>query len=720
MTAPIETESKAAELRSQAEAKLKRRQSLQPTETKTAVDSQRLLHELQVHQVELEMQNAELHETRDGMESLLEKYTDLYDFAPVSYFTLSAEGKIQLVNLTGTCLVGIERSKLVGQSFVMLISAELRPAFHIFLSRVFEARTYEEGDFELLHQGPKPKFVKIRALRSPDGKQCHTVIVDITERKEAEDKLRVSEIRYRRLFEAAHDGVLLLDPETRKITDANPFMTTLLGYPHVWLVGKELFEIGLLKDEAASQKMFLELKRTHQVRYENLPLESQEGRHQEVEVVANLYQEDGHAVIQCNIRDITERKRAEEAVHRSEALFSALIGQAPVGVYVVDAKFRLQQINAKALPIFSEIHPLMGRDFSEVLHILWSQRIANQIERRFRHTLKTGEPYVSPEFAERRRDSRELEVYEWQLQRVTLPAGEHRVVCFFNNITERKRAEAAQRKLEVLAASNKKLELEIVQRLAVEASLTKSEHEQGQLLIQSRELQKRLRGLSHQILHVQEEERKRISRELHDVIAQSLVGINVHLAALTHEGDGTSKSLQRKIQRTQKIVEKASEAVHHFARELRPTVLDDLGLIPALQSHLKHFTEETGVRVTLTTSAGIEGLIGTRRTALFRIVQEALTNVARHAKATKVAVKIQSLKSGKVRMEVRDDGHGFSVDGFSSAKKSQRLGLLGMKERIEMIGGTFSIDSAPGTSTTVRVEIKADAAKQATAARKKR
>ena len=138
------------------------------------------------------------------------------------------------------------------------------------------------------------------------------VIRDISDRKQAEDQTRVSEIRYRRLFEAAQDGVLLVDPGTCKITDANPFMTKLLGYSHEQLVGKELFEIGLLSDAGASQDMICKLKSEHQVRYEDLPLISQGGRHQEVEVVANLYDENGRSVIQCNIRDITERKQAEE------------------------------------------------------------------------------------------------------------------------------------------------------------------------------------------------------------------------------------------------------------------------------------------------------------------------------------------------------------------------------------------------------------------------
>ena len=146
------------------------------------------------------------------------------------------------------------------------------------------------------------------------------------------DQLRVSEMRYRRLFEAAQDGVLLIDPDTRKITDANPFMTKLLGYSHDQLVGKELYEIGLLKDERASQDMFIELKKNGQVRYEDLPLASQAGGHQEVEVVANVYDENGRSVIQCNIRDITVRKQREahnklliaEVNHRARNLLAVV------------------------------------------------------------------------------------------------------------------------------------------------------------------------------------------------------------------------------------------------------------------------------------------------------------------------------------------------------------------------------------------------------------
>src|SRR5665213_886226 len=129
-------------------------------------------------------------------------------------------------------------------------------------------------------------------------------------------------------------------------------MTKLLGYPRSQLIGKELFEIGLLKDEVASQEMFRKLKRKHEVRYEDLPLESRSGGHQEVEVVANLYQEDGHAIIQCNIRDITQRKLAEAALRASEERYRILFEMGPVAVYSCDADGVVKDFNLRAAELW--------------------------------------------------------------------------------------------------------------------------------------------------------------------------------------------------------------------------------------------------------------------------------------------------------------------------------------------------------------------------------
>jgi PAS domain S-box-containing protein len=135
---------------------------------------------------------------------------------------------------------------------------------------------------------------------------------DISRSKRTLKGLLTSEIRYRRLFEAARDGILILDAVTLKITDVNPFMTELLGYSRKEFLGKELWEIGLFSDKEASQRAFRELQAKGYLRYEDLPLQSTGGTIRQVEFVSNVYEEDSHQVIQCNIRDITDRKRAEE------------------------------------------------------------------------------------------------------------------------------------------------------------------------------------------------------------------------------------------------------------------------------------------------------------------------------------------------------------------------------------------------------------------------
>ncbi len=281
----------------------------------------------------------------------------------------------------------------------------------------------------------------------------------------------------------------------------------------------------------------------------------------------------------------------------------------------------------------------------------------------------------------------------------TIQRGTREAAVHLNQIVEM----LSQRTVE-LAASNLVLEQEIIQRKAVEEALKKSERHYSQLLEQSERLQEQLRRLSRQILSAQEEERRAISRELHDVIAQTLTGINVRLAALKKEAAVNTKGLDRNIARTQRLVEKSVNIVHQFARQLRPAVLDDLGLIPALHSSMKNFTARTGVRTHLIAFAGVEQLDTARRTVLFRVAQEAMTNVARHAKASRVEVNIQKLHHA-ARMDIKDNGRSFEVERILHANGNKRLGLLGMRERVEMVGGTFWVESVPGEGTTVRVEV---------------
>lgn len=692
-----------SDLRTRAESRLRAGTSAKPDPAFPA-NAVRLLHELQVHQVELEMQNTELLQARARSESLLEQYTDLYDFAPIGYFTLDAASRIQLVNLTGARTLATDRARLVDRPFSAFVSPRNRLLFTSFLDRVFAGESVPPCEISTAGPAPALRRLSIEAVRSADAKECRVAVTDVTAHHLSEERVRLSEIRYRRLFEAAHDGVLLMNPETRRITDANPFMSGLLGYTKEELCGKELFEIGLIKDRFASQEMFIRLKRLRKVRYDNLPLETRDGRHRLVEVVANLYEENGHPVIQCNIRDITVRKEAEQVLQRNEALFSSLVEQAPMGVYVIDAEFRLQQVNRKARPVFASVRPLIGRDFAEIHHLLWPRAISDRNLRQFRQTLATGVTYKSASFYERRRDTGVKEAYEWQVQRITLPGGEFGVVVFFHDLTERIQAEETRRRVALLSADYRKANREIARRRMAEASLIKSERSQRALLVESRALHAQLRQLTRKIISVQEDERKAISRALHDEVMQILVSIDVELAILGRAAPHAGPDVKATIARSHQVVESAIKAVHQFARDLRPSVLDDFGLIPALRAHIKLLEQRHGLKITLRTFRGAERLEGDRLTVLFRIAQEALANVGRHAGASAVRVTLLRQRGG-IRLQVSDNGKSFPVAKVTSARNPKRLGLVGMKERAEMVGGSLTIRSIAGRGTTVTATI---------------
>ena len=185
---------RAAELRRCAEERLKE-QRLEKNPARTEADTQRLVHELQVHQIELEMQNEELQQARNELEAGLEKYSDLYDFAPVSYLTLDREGTIREANLTAASLLGIERSRLVQRRFGLYVAAADRPAFAIFLTQVFGGKAREFCEVTLLKDGKPPVEVRIEAALAAAGEECRVVLEDITEHKRAEkDRLILNKL----------------------------------------------------------------------------------------------------------------------------------------------------------------------------------------------------------------------------------------------------------------------------------------------------------------------------------------------------------------------------------------------------------------------------------------------------------------------------------------------------------------------------------------------
>jgi PAS domain S-box-containing protein len=435
-------------LRRRAEAALRKR-ATRGARGGGGGDLQRLVQELQIHQIELEMQNEELTQSKAALDAGLEKYTDLYDFAPLGYFTLDERGLILDVNLTGSTLLGVEKSRLIGRRFQFALAPSSRPVFNDFLDRTVAGHERQVCEASLLRSGGAAFWADLQAISTTDP---------------------------------------------------------------------------------------------------------------------------GGARKGCRMA-------------------------------VIDA-------------------------------------------------------------------------------------------------TVRKRVEEAQRRIDFLAATNQKLEDEVARRRIVEADLTASERTARQLLAQSRILQDSLRRMSYENLLEQENLRKEISHELHDKISQLLIGINVRLGLFTQSVMTNPKDIRRSVGPLRRLVAKSVRTVHDFARDLRPAVLDDIGLVPALNAHVRAFCAGRHWDVQFAGYVGAEALDGDSRTAIYRIAQEALVNIAKHARAK--SVKVLLLKApGGVCLEISDDGRAFDV----GAVLDTGLGLNGMRERAEMAGGRFSVVSTPGKGTTVRAEI---------------
>ena len=167
-----------------------------------------------------------------------------------------------------------------------------------------------------------------------------------------ESALRTSEEKFRRLFETAQDGIILLDARTGKISDANPFIEKLLGYRQQELVGIELWEIGPFRDAFSSRDAFRELQRKGTIRHKDLPLETKDGHRRDVEFVSNVYQVGDQKVVQCNVRDITQRKQLELVLKTSEGRFRRVFNEEPIGM----ARVKKQYPFIQAKPSFCQ-HP---------------------------------------------------------------------------------------------------------------------------------------------------------------------------------------------------------------------------------------------------------------------------------------------------------------------------------------------------------------------------
>ncbi len=370
---------KQTELRKAAEEKLSERRKENVTAVPaTKADALRLVHELQVHQVELEMQNEQLIEAQTQAEEAYRQYSDLYDLAPVGYLTLDRSGTISKINLAGATMLGKPRSRVIDRRLAQFISYGSLNTFEVFFNKLYYGSGYGTCELSLLNNDNEWFWVQLEATSFVDGQECRIIMVDINERKLAEEHklaeeiLRASEAKFRNMFENHAAVMLLIEPATGHILDANIAAENFYGYPVPVLRTMNIRDINTLTKEEIQIEMDGALR--EQRNYFNFQHRLANGKIREVEVHSSPLTLENKLIQFSIIHDITDRKQAEEGLRIEHWRMENIIEGAHVGTW----EWNVQTGEV----VFNE---------------LWAQLIGYTLEELGTKSIKTFEKFIHPD-----------------------------------------------------------------------------------------------------------------------------------------------------------------------------------------------------------------------------------------------------------------------------------------------------------------------------------
>jgi PAS domain S-box-containing protein len=605
----------------------------------------------------------DIEETKIAQEKLqktADELFDLYNQAPCGYHSIDENGVFLKINDTELKWLGYSREEVVGKMRIMDVLAE--PSRTLF-EKSFKFFIHDDGSIREIEYEIQRKdgsrflaLAKSRALLDANGKflHSHTSLYDITESREAQIALRDSELRYRQMFENHPSVRLLADPESGTLVDANPAAAVFYGYPLQAMRGMAIEKINTLPKEEISRALAQALSSSKQSFEFRHRLASGEVR--DVEVKAGPLDINGRHLVYSIVHDVTEKKQAEIKLRDSESHYRALIENADDIIYETDALGHFSFINANAQRLLKySADEAIGKHYRMVISPDWRDKVENFYLNQF--LSKTPTSYF--EFPVITKEATVI----WLGQNVRMLIENNRVIksqAFCRNITERRKWE---------------LELE-----------------------QSR---KQLRELSNHLQTAREAERSKISREIHDELGASLTALKMDLS---WHGETFSKLDTKLAEKLNSMIAKVDDCigtVRKIATDLRPSILDNLGLWAAIEWQAQDLQKRMNIPCEVKMSVQDLDMKQDEATAIFRIFQETLTNVARHSRATRVSIQVDATEQ-EVRMQIADNGKGMSE---SELLNTQSLGLLGMYERARTFGGEFAIRSEPGQGTVVSVHM---------------
>jgi PAS domain S-box-containing protein len=509
------------------------------------------------------------------------------------------------------------------------------------------------------------------------------------ERQNAQEALRRSEELYRTVVEQAAENIFLVDIETKRILEANAALARSLGYTAEELKEMTLYEIVAHDRESVDQNIERIVQGGHRYLGER-KYQRKDGSLADVEVNTRALSYGGKEAICIVAHDVTERKRMENNLRHNLGVLLAL--------------YEASQILVSSLD-FEEIGP-------RLLEIM--RRVADLTAAVIALTDEHGELYVryavgpeetwrsARETLEARKARREVVVTRqprpFWLDRTGLETLPPVGLCLPLRVRDRP--------IGVLEAYGSEAleERANVEVLTSFASQVGSALENARLYSELAEREHRLRDLVGQVLAAQEEERRRVAYDVHDGLAQTAAAAHQLLQAFALRYPPDSAIARKNLDRSVELVQQTVGEARQVIADLRPTALDDFGLATAIRQQVERLGGD-GRRIEYEETLGDERLPNAVETALYRVAQESLTNVQKHASSARVRVMLQRAEDS-VRLQVRDWGQGFRPDEVMTGDgPGERVGLSSMRERIALLGGSFEIHSEPGAGTEVVAEV---------------